>query len=55
MKGLGMRDGRMGRINLPSNNSDPGHTVLTRFECGVGPITLHLSLFLYREIKTLDA
>ena len=42
-------------INLPSNDSDPGHTVLTRFECGVGPITLHLGLFLHREIKSLDA
>ena len=40
-------------IDLPPNNSDPGHTVLTRLECGVGTITLHLGLFLHKERNSL--
>ena len=36
----------VGKVNLPSNDGDSSHTVLTRLECGVGTITLYLCLFL---------
>jgi hypothetical protein len=37
---------RRGDFNLPPNDGDSCHTVLTRLECGVGPITLNLRFFL---------
>ena len=54
-EGVGGRERERER-ELPSDDSDPCHTVLTGLECCVCAITLHFSLFLeqYKRHTVID-